>query len=256
MIRGFFRLGITLLAILLGTLVILALAWLPLRVRSVRLAAWPAHWLARFLVRLYRVHLHCPDAEKLRQHQGFIFPNHLSFFDIVLLMSIWPVRFVSMAELRRWPLIGWIAGAIDTVFVDRADKRSRQEARQQLAKELSLFPPIVIFPEGRISNSGTLQPFRYGAFEIAVQSGAPFLPCVFQYERWDVVKWTDEPLLTVLWRVARFNGSFVAQLKVLRVVRPLPTDDPKELAVETHKGMNAILTYTGRENDMLKPDFS
>lgn len=253
-IRGLYRMSVTLLALLVSTLIILALSWLPLRVRGVRLAAWPAHGLARFLVRLYRVRLTCPDADRLRQHRGFIFPNHLSFFDIVLLASIWPVRFVSMAELRRWPLVGWIALAIDTVFVDRADKKSRQEARQRLAQALSLYPPIVLFPEGGISNSGALQPFRYGAFEIAVQGSVPFLPCVFVYERWDVVGWTDEPLLTALWRAARFGHPFNAQLRVLRAVRPLPTDSPQQLALETHGAMNAVLTYTGRENDVLKPD--
>ncbi len=254
-IRGVFRLTVSFLAIAISTLLILLLAWVPVRIRGLRLASWLVYGLANFLAFLFTVRFTCTDAERLRQHSGFIFPNHLSFVDIVLLLTVWPVRFVSMAELRSWPFIGWMAMAADTVFVDRSDKTSRNVARQQLAKQVSRHPAVVLFPEGGISSSGELQPFRYGAFEIAVEGSLPFIPCVFVYERLDVVGWTDEPLLTALWRLSRFGDPLVATLHVLRIVQPVPGDDPKRLALETHGAMNAVLTYAGRENDVLKPEF-
>lgn len=253
-VRGLYRLSVSFLAIALSTLLILALAWVPLRIRGVRLTSWFIVGLARFLAKLYRVNFTCTHPERLQQHSGFIFPNHLSFMDIVLLLTIWPVRFVSMAELRAWPFIGWIATAVDTVFVDRSEKSSRHGVRQRLLEDVAHDPAIVLFPEGGISTSGELQPFRYGAFEIAVQGNVPFIPCVFVYERLDVVGWTDEPLLTALWRISRFGGPLRATLHLLRGVQPVPGDDPKQLALETHGAMSWVLTYAGRENDILKPD--
>lgn len=242
-IRGIYRMGMTLFALSVSALLMLGVAWLPLRIRGVRLAAWVAHGLARFLLWLYRVRFICTavDRQTLRQHEGFIFPNHLSFMDVLLLTAVWPMRFVSMKELRSWPLIGWIAIAIDTVFVNRADKTSRQETRRQLAQEISHYPPIVLFPEGHISNSGELLPFRFGAFEIVTQGSVPFLPCAILYQPLAVVGWTDEPLLTALWRVSRYKGPYVAELKVLPVIRPLATDDPQQLAQQTHASINAVL---------------
>ncbi len=249
-IRGTFRLLTSFLAIGLSTLLILALAWVPIRVRGARLASWLVVWLARFLALLFNVHFTCTDPEKLQQHRGFIFPNHLSFLDIVLLLTIWPMRFVSMAELRTWPFIGWIAMAVETVFVNRTDKASRSGARKQLSKELTHYPAIVLFPEGSISSTGDLQPFRYGAFEIAVQGSVPFVPCIFVYERWDVVGWTDEPLLAVVWRMCKHSGPLRAKLYVRRSVQPTPGDDPRQLAGETQSVMKEMLAYARREYDV------
>ncbi len=253
-LRGFLRISIAFAAVGLGTLLILAVAWVPLRARGARLGAWLATGLARFLTRLFRIQFTCPDADKIRGHTGLVLPNHLSYVDVVLLMSILPVRFVSMAELRSWPFVGWIALAIDTVFVSRDDKSSRQEARQQLARQDSYFPTIVLFPEGHISRTGDLLPFRYGAFEVAVNGRIPFLPCVFTYDPLPVVGWSDEPLLTALWRLAAYGEPIQAQLQVLRVVEPRADDDPKQLALQTHGAMTAVLRYTGHEEDVLEPD--
>lgn len=253
-LRGIMRVVLSFLAVGLGTVFIVATAWIPLRIHDLRIGGWLVHKLARLLMWLFQVQFECADIDKIRQHTGLIFPNHLSFLDVILLLAIWPVRFVSMAELRSWPFIGWIAMAVDTVFVDRSDRESRQLARQQLAQQDSYFPAVVLFPEGHISDTGDLLPFRYGAFEVAVSGKLPFMPCVFTYDPLPIIGWTDEPLLTALWRVAIYPGVIQARLQTLRVVQPQSDDDPKQLALETHGAMTAVIRYTGREDDVLKPD--
>ncbi|MEZ4641134.1 MAG: lysophospholipid acyltransferase family protein [Chloroflexota bacterium] len=253
-LRGIWRVLLSFVAVGLVTVVVVMTAWIPVRIQDVRLGAWMVSKLAQFLARLFQVQFECPDAHKIRQHTGLIFPNHLSFFDAVLLMSVCPVRFVSMAELRSWPFIGWIAIAVGTVFVNRDNKASRQVAREQLAHQDSYFPAIVLFPEGHISDTGELMPFRYGAFEVAVSGGLPVMPCVFTYDPLPVVGWTDESLLTALWRVATYGGPIQSRLQVLRVVQPRPDDDAKQLALEMHGAMTAVLRYSGHEDDVLRPE--
>lgn len=243
---GMVRLLLAMGSLGVGTVLIVGTSWLPLRIRGIRLGGWLAMALAWWLARLFRVRLRCDEQARLRSHVGLIFPNHLSFLDIILLISIWPVRFVSMKEVRRWPFVGQIAAAIDTVFVDRGDRASRQATRQLLAGQAAYYPAIVLFPEGKISVKGTLQPFRYGAFEVAIQGELSFLPCVIGYKPLSVVGWTDEPLLTALWRMARFTGPIHATLHVLPAVRPRLGDDPQRLAEETYAAMLAVQNDAGQ----------
>lgn len=251
-LRGILRLSLCFLILFLGTLLILLLAPLPLTARGVRLSVWPMTWMARLCLWIFRVRVICTGCRRLRGHQGFVFPNHTSFVDVLLLLSVAPMRFLSKAELRGWPFIGWIAAAVGTVFVDRGDKRSREQARQALAG-VALFPPVVLFPEGGIfPPANQLGPFRYGAFEIAAAAGAPYLPCVLTYDRLDVVFWGDESLLRTVWRLAARPGPVMARLTPLHLIHPRPEDEPRRLALEAHGAMEAVLKYGGHDEDVLQ----
>ena len=242
-IRGTLRLLAFFLLLIVVTLLVLATAWIPLRVRGARLSAWLLPSVCRLLLPLFNVEFTALEAERITKHDGFIFPNHLSFLDIILLVSIFPVRFLSKAEIANWPFIGWIARAVDTVFVNRENKESRELARQAL-ENLHTFPAVALFPEGGIYQPPTeLKPFRYGAFEIAQAGNIPFIPAVFIYEPLDIVFWRDEPLLTAVWRFASRPEPIKARLFLLRTVQPGPEDDPRQLAVETHGAMAAVYKH-------------
>ncbi len=252
-IRGVLRITIFLIMLFITTLLVLATAWLPVRLRGVRLSAWLLVPICRLLLPLFNVQFTAREAERITRHDGFIFPNHLSFLDIILLMTIFPVRFLSKAELANWPFIGWIARAVDTVFVNREDKNSREKARDALV-QIRTFPAVAIFPEGGIFQPpDELKPFRYGAFEIAQAGGVPFIPAVFLYEPLDIVFWRDEHLLTAVWRFATRPEPIRARLFLLRTVQPGPDDDPRQLALETHGAMAAVYKHSGsRGNDVIQ----
>lgn len=251
--RGILRLVTTIVLLVVTTLLVLLTAWIPVRVKGARFSAWLLPPVCRLLLPLFNVQFTVLEAERITKHDGFIFPNHLSFLDIVLLISIFPVRFLSKAEIANWPFIGWIARAVDTVFVNREDRESREKARTALG-DLHTFPAVVIFPEGGIYQPPTaLKPFRYGAFEIAQAGGKPFIPAVFTYEPLDIVFWRDEHLLTAVWRFASRPEPIKARLFLLRTVQPGPEDDPRQLALETHGAMAAVYQYgDSRGDDVLR----
>ncbi len=251
-IRGIYRLIVVVLVLIVGTTAVLLTALIPVKIQGARISAWGATIIARTILKVLQVQVTCFHAERIRQHKGFIFPNHVSFLDVLMVAHITPVRFLSKAELRYWPLIGWIAGAIGTVFVDRSDKSSREAARQALSK-INPYPPIVLFPEGGIFlPPDQLKPFRYGAFEIAHAGQVPYLPCVLIYEPLNIAFWEDVPILTALWRFATYAGPVRADMHVLRLVQPTADDDPHQLALETHGAMDAVLRYGGHEADVLQ----
>ena len=124
-ILGFYRLAAIVIAILMGMLVILVTSPLPIRIRRVRLAAWPVTLLARLFVLLFNIKIEAENPWRLLRHYGFILPNHCSALDIVTILYYLPARFLAAMEVRRRPLIGWIAQAIGTVFVERENRASR-----------------------------------------------------------------------------------------------------------------------------------
>lgn len=108
-----------------------------------------------------------------------IVSNHESWFDVFALAARLPVRyrFVAKEELGRVPLFGAAWRTCGHVSINRKDRSSAAdslgEAGERVRKDALT---IVMFPEGTRSDSGKLQPFRKGAFVLAIQTGIPVVP--------------------------------------------------------------------------------
>lgn len=246
LLMGLLRLFIVIPVLIVGTLLILLLAIFRVRIRRVYLSAWPVVALTRFAMWLFGISFECNDRQALLSHEGFVFPNHQSYFDILMMTYLLPTRFLAAIEIKSWPLIGWIAVAIDTVFVNRESKEARQQARLALGQQFfkSPFPPIVLYPEGKISTTGELLPFRHGAFEIAIEEKIPYLPVALVYEPAGVVRWGDEHLLMALWRLASRPGPVHAKMVILDKVTPQPDDDPQKLAEAAYQAIKQVMENT------------
>jgi 1-acyl-sn-glycerol-3-phosphate acyltransferase len=225
-------------ALVLTTLGIVLLSWIPVDVRGVRMASWVFSLGVRVVMPALGLRFVCNDPRAIVAHRGLILSNHVSFFDTLVMSHILPMRYVSKAEVRKWPFIAQIAAATGTMFVDRSDKSKRADVRQQVIDGLqrSQYPPIVIFPEGKRNPEDTLLPFRYGVFEIAVETGAPYLLCAIHYEDTESMTWQShkESLTTSIKRIVLRDPSRV-WLVPLKVVHPQPGDDPQQLAAEARE---------------------
>lgn len=240
-LRGVTRVTIITIGLLILAILVPLLMWIPLRVRGVKLSAWLVVWMVRFFFVVLGTRVHCDDKDAFIAHHGFILPNHTSYFDIILMLYILPLRFLSNHKVRKYPLIGWIAVGIETLFVNRKDKDSRQVAREALT-EVSHYPAIVLYPEGGITRGAHLGTFRYGPFEIAASGNVPCLPTVIVYDRHDVVAWAKgEHILTAVWRVVTRPGPINTYLYALPSITPTPEDDPRQLARDTEAQMLAVV---------------
>lgn len=107
--------------------------------------------------------------------------NHMAGYDIVALASILPVPFyfVGKKELNRIPLFGTAWRAAGHISIDRSNRStaiaSMRSAGERIRRENGI---VIVFPEGTRSRSGTLQPFKKGAFVMAADSGIPIAPAV------------------------------------------------------------------------------
>ncbi|HET6381650.1 MAG TPA: lysophospholipid acyltransferase family protein [candidate division Zixibacteria bacterium] len=84
------------------------------------------------------------------------------------------IHFMAKDEMRRWPLVGWLASQAGAFFVRRG---SGDRAAQRMALDLLADGRILaLFPEGTRSRDGVLREGRAGAALLAMRSGAPVLP--------------------------------------------------------------------------------
>lgn len=108
--------------------------------------------------------------------------NHISYIDIPLMMRMIPEgSFVSKAEVAAWPLVGIAAKRIETIFVKREKKASRENVRRTLAEALmQQKKKIIIFPSSTTSIYKA-EKWRKGVFEIAEEHNIPVIPVRLNY---------------------------------------------------------------------------
>jgi 1-acyl-sn-glycerol-3-phosphate acyltransferase len=117
--------------------------------------------------------------EKIAAGQSYIItPNHQSFADIIAIITTFPIRFrwVVKRELLKIPFFGWALARTGAIAVDRTN---RSQSVERLNQGLSLIEEgwsVLIYPEGTRTYDGKIQPFKKGAFMMALQAGVPILP--------------------------------------------------------------------------------
>jgi len=96
--------------------------------------------------------------------------NHQSNADAFLLSYLpWDMRWVAKRELFGVPVVGWLLRLSGDIPVRRGDRESAARMRAQ-ARDTGL--SVMIFPEGTRSRDGRLQPFKDGAFRLAIEAHA------------------------------------------------------------------------------------
>ena len=136
-------------------------------------------WSAR-LLRICGVEVERQDAAAPLQH-ALIVSNHVSWLDIFVINSVHPCRFVAKAEIRAWPVLGWLAAQAGTVFIARGNRRDLRHIFKGLVDALAQRQRVAFFPEGTTANQGSLLPFHANLFEAAIDAAVEVQPCALAY---------------------------------------------------------------------------
>jgi len=107
--------------------------------------------------------------------------NHVSWLDIPVVGGVVPARFVSKAEVRRWPLIGWLAARAGTLFLRRADRGAAQAAVLEMVWALRRGQNVVLFPEGTTTDGSVVRRFRPRMLEAALLAGTSVQPVALRF---------------------------------------------------------------------------
>lgn len=158
--------------------VILLAALIPAR-RHRRCGHWAQVWSGAIL-RAAGVTVTSTGLERVDPRRSqIVVSNHQSWFDVLALFAAFPrsLRFVAKEELTRVPVFGKTFLRCGHLSIDRRNRRRAVESLHRAARRLrERTLHVVMFAEGTRSPTGELQPFKKGAFVLALKTGTPVLP--------------------------------------------------------------------------------
>jgi 1-acyl-sn-glycerol-3-phosphate acyltransferase len=171
--RAAFRLARMALHLLWGVAMASVYSWLPIRVRHLIKARWSRQLLEVLGVRL--------QATGTPLAGGLFVANHISWLDIFAINALAPTTFLSKDDVRRWPVIGWLAARVGTLFLERGSRSAAQRAREHLLDELRRGSRVGVFPEGTTSFGDQVLPFHGALFQSAIDAAVPVAPMLLRY---------------------------------------------------------------------------
>jgi 1-acyl-sn-glycerol-3-phosphate acyltransferase len=133
--------------------------------------------------------------------------NHVSWVDIFVVCALVPARFVAKSEIGSWPLAGWLAKAVGTVFIERGRRHAVAQVNREVAERLRAGQSIGVFPEGTTTDGTQILRFHSNLVQAAVLAQAPVIPVALQY-------WQDETPS----RAAAYIGEMNLVESMLRVL--------------------------------------
>ncbi len=177
------------------------LSWLPWR------GTRPLIWLFRAWCRAF---VRAIDID-LRLHQQYpqqlptrfiLIANHPGAFEDIGIPALFDVVSLAKREVQDWFIVGRITRLAGTLYVDRDDPASRQQAVETMVKAVSSGQNIALYPEGGCMGRRLFGEFKSGAFEVSIRTGIPILPIFLHYEAQEDFEWSQfETLPQKMWHM-------------------------------------------------------
>jgi 1-acyl-sn-glycerol-3-phosphate acyltransferase len=134
-------------------LVLLAFPWLKAAQRQPHIAWWSAKLLRVLGMRLQVKGQFSPGAT-------LVVANHVSWLDIMAVHALCPrARFVSKADVQRWPVLNRLVSAAGTLYIERERRRDALRVVHQMAQALKDGDTVAVFPKARRVRAGPCCPF-------------------------------------------------------------------------------------------------
>ncbi|TQV63773.1 MAG: 1-acyl-sn-glycerol-3-phosphate acyltransferase [Halothiobacillaceae bacterium] len=182
--------------------------------------------------------------------------NHISWLDIPVLGSqLEGARFLSKTEVRRWPLIGWLAARSGTLFLARG--QGQQDANRWIADALRHGQGVVLFPEGTTTDGLGLRRFHARLLQAALDADAPVQPVAIRYLDADgrpnprIAYIDDHSFGDTLQRIVAEDG-LRAEIHFLPLIHPRDLSR-SQIAAMAHAEVASALGMGGRQGMPLAP---
>ncbi len=235
------RLGRLVLHLIWGVILTLRYAAAPAPRWDGVISRWSAGLLACLGVRL------AADPPPPVAAGALLVSNHISWLDIYVILATRRVRFVSKAEVRAWPLVGWFAARTGTLFLERERKSAALRIGREIGAHLAAGEWVAVFPEGTTTDGRDMLPFRPFLLQAALDQGAAVLPAAICYQG-PSGEYSDTPayygdmsLGQSLWRIAGARG-LAARLKFSAPLAAAGADR-RVLAAQAEAAVRALAGY-------------
>ena len=158
-----------------GLLLCLIFPWLKSDQQQQSLRRW-----SKQLLGFFKIHLVVTGVDNLKSDHYLLAANHISWIDIFAINAFKPHCFVAKSEVASWPIFGWMAKQVGTLFVERGKPSGVHKMVLEVAKQLNQ-QPICIFPEGTSTDGKQVAPFKSNLFEAVIVANAPVYSLAIQY---------------------------------------------------------------------------
>ncbi|MFL6662254.1 MAG: lysophospholipid acyltransferase family protein [Rhizobacter sp.] len=142
--------------------------------RARRIRGWSVRMLDRLGVRLH-------VAGGVHPGPVLLCANHVSWLDILVIDAIRPARFVAKADLRHWPLLGFMIAAAGTLFIERERKRDALRVVHHIAEAFRAGATVAVFPEGTTGEGRGLLPLHGNLLQAAIATETALQPVAIRY---------------------------------------------------------------------------
>lgn len=106
--------------------------------------------------------------------------NHVSWMDIPVAGSVSGAFFLSKAEIAKWPLVGALAKAGGTLFIQRGSGDAGTIA-EQIAQFMQAGASVLFFPEATTTNGHKIKRIHGKLLQSAIKTNLPIQPMVICY---------------------------------------------------------------------------
>jgi 1-acyl-sn-glycerol-3-phosphate acyltransferase len=147
--------------------------WLPERARLYLKARWSRQLLEELGVRIV--------TDGVLPERGLLVANHISWLDIYAINAVAPTTFLSKDDVLHWPVIGWLAKRVGTLFLERGSRTAALRAKELLVAELRAGRLVGVFPEGTTGFGDHVMPFHAALFQSAIDAEVAVMPALVRY---------------------------------------------------------------------------
>jgi 1-acyl-sn-glycerol-3-phosphate acyltransferase len=202
-----------------------------------------ALWLQRTARHVGRIFQLDVQSAGMIPASGLLISNHVSYVDILVLVSLTPAVFVAKREVKSWPVMGWLAQMGGTLFIDRERRTHVGEVNDEIENALDGGALVIVFPEGTSSDGRTILPFKSSLLEPATQQEHPLTVGCIQYTLADgdtgaeVCYWGDTVFFPHLINLLS-KRSVRASVRFATVEHH--STDRKELAQQLHAAVSRL----------------
>lgn len=127
---------------------------------------------------------------------AYMVSNHLTLFDLFPVAAYMGSIFVAKAEIKGWPLFGFIVSGANTIYINRERMRDTARVNSEIERAIQDGIALHIFAEGGVSTEATVRPFKAALLEPAAKLGLPVHHLTIHYATppgsppaWQTVVW-------------------------------------------------------------------
>jgi 1-acyl-sn-glycerol-3-phosphate acyltransferase len=154
--------------------------------------------------------------------------NHVTFVDALVITAACPrpVRFVMDQHIFKVPVLNFVfrTGRAIAIAPSKENPQLLEQAYDEIAEALEAGDVVGIFPEGRITDTGELYPFKNGIARIVARTPVPVVPLALSGLWGSFFSRKDGPAMSKPFRRGFFSKIALAAAPAVAPAKMTPQD--------------------------------